>query len=431
MIDGRFFDAGIYKADPVPMALEGGTVYEAQRTGQPIGLFTVKNVLQQQQTKAWIAEGEWEAAGAAPKKPTALQAESKPREEEDRPPTLRRPSKASSESKPAEAKPAETKPAENKTAGPTSTGSTTAGPAANPSANAGTAGTPSPGSSSPATTSNTTPSGAPGAPASGSAPASAPEEQDPNAPRLRRGIPPKTSPAAVSKKSVGPATQKATTAAASKSITTAKSALPQTPTVAKPTVQLIPAISDAGGPEPRPYTYEMKPEEEQAFRKKMLALATAEIAKEAKQFEPVEEPTGTSARKARPRAKPLSPTFSDVSLHVFDVATNNEPIIVLTAKSTPAPQPGKDAGEPGEYYVTLVARSDYNNELRKLFSAVTDDKHLDVTPRMELIDAADADGDGRAELLFREVSDAGNAYVVYRVTADQLWALFEGTPSGK
>jgi len=47
---------------------------------------------------------------------------------------------------------------------------------------------------------------------------------------------------------------------------------------------------------------------------------------------------------------------------------------------------------------------------------------------VELIDAVDADGDGRGELLFRQISDAGTAYVVYRVIGDQLWPLFQGTP---
>src|SRR5207253_6025562 len=76
-----------------------------------------------------------------------------------------------------------------------------------------------------------------------------------------------------------------------------------------------------------------------------------------------------------------------------------------------------------------VCSSDLYGELRKLFSAVTDARHLDVTPRMELIDAVDADGDGRAELLFREISDAGSGYAVYRVGGDQLWQLYEGTAS--
>ncbi len=47
---------------------------------------------------------------------------------------------------------------------------------------------------------------------------------------------------------------------------------------------------------------------------------------------------------------------------------------------------------------------------------------------MDLIDAVDADGDGRGELLFRQTSDAGSVYAIYRVTADGLWSLYEGTP---
>jgi hypothetical protein len=56
---------------------------------------------------------------------------------------------------------------------------------------------------------------------------------------------------------------------------------------------------------------------------------------------------------------------------------------------------------------------------------VTDKFHLDVTPRLELIDAVDADGDGRAELLFHETADAGSGYVIYRATADKLWKMFD------
>jgi hypothetical protein len=396
LVEGQFFDAGIYKANPVPMALEGGTVYEAQRTGQPIGLFTVKGVLQQQQTKAWIAEGDWEAAGSAPKKSTALQAEAKPREEEDHPPTLRRPGKTPAEGKSTdtkpEQKPADSKPAESKPAGTTSAPNT-------PSA------------------ANSTP------PPTSSAPETA-EENDPSRPHLRRGIPPPrhTVETPSRKRSATPAPKTASTSG-----TAATPAKPSaTSTIAK-TPQLIPAISDADGPEPRPYTFDMKPEEEQTFRKKMLALAANEVAKRAKQSQPLAE-RSTSSPRNRASAKPAPPNFEDVKLRVFDVATNNEPILVLSAKAT-LPQSAKAASEAArEYDVTLVARSDFNGEPRKLLSSVTDNQHLDVTARLELIDAVDADGDGRGELLFREVSDAGSAYVVYRVTPDQLWTLFEGSP---
>jgi hypothetical protein len=76
----------------------------------------------------------------------------------------------------------------------------------------------------------------------------------------------------------------------------------------------------------------------------------------------------------------------------------------------------------------LIARTNLEGELRKLFFSQTDSRHLDMTPRMELIDAVDADGDGRGELLFRRTFDNGGAYAIYRVTGDGLWPLFEPTP---
>jgi hypothetical protein len=111
---------------------------------------------------------------------------------------------------------------------------------------------------------------------------------------------------------------------------------------------------------------------------------------------------------------------------VFDLSSSNEPVLILSAK-TPSPSVGAQGGQvPQE--ITLIARTNLEGELHKLFFAQTDSHHLDVSPRMELIDAVDADGDGRGELLFRQTSDAGSAYAIYRVTADQLWPLWEGTP---
>ena len=73
----------------------------------------------------------------------------------------------------------------------------------------------------------------------------------------------------------------------------------------------------------------------------------------------------------------------------------------------------------------LVAHPDIYNNLQKLYVGITDKYHLDVTPRLELIDVVDADGDGRGEFLFRETSDAGSGYVIYRATADTLWKMYD------
>jgi hypothetical protein len=191
----------------------------------------------------------------------------------------------------------------------------------------------------------------------------------------------------------------------------------------------IPAISDAGGPDPRPYTYDLKPEEEAGYRKQMLDLAATLVRGQAgaaaKQAAPKKSLSAKSSSKAA--GKSPQPAFDDVNLRIFDLSNSNEPVLVLSAKTHPAAAGATGSvEEPKE--ITLIARTNLEGELRKLLFSQTDSRHLDVTPRMELIDAVDADGDGRGELLFRRTSDIGSAYAIYRVTADGLWPLFEGTP---
>ena len=67
MMDGKFYDAGSYKAAPVPMALDFGIVYEGFRSGVSQGVFTITQP--GQLNHVWIAEGTWLPAGAkAPEK---------------------------------------------------------------------------------------------------------------------------------------------------------------------------------------------------------------------------------------------------------------------------------------------------------------------------------------------------------------------------
>lgn len=189
---------------------------------------------------------------------------------------------------------------------------------------------------------------------------------------------------------------------------------------ADPAIQVIPAISDAAGPDPRPYAYDVKPPEEAMYRTKMLDLAAAQLRTQAKGA----EPATAGKRKTAPAAKPLKPSFDDVKLRIFDLSNSNQPVLILSARTQWAASP--DSTEPQE--ITLVARTDLEGEMRKLFFSKTDSRHLDTTPRMELIDAVDADGDGRGELLFRRTFDSGSVYAIYRATADQLWPLYEPTP---
>jgi len=408
LIDGKYYDASAYKAAPVPMALWSDTVYEGIRTGVSLGLFTVTAPQQRKDESGetvWWADGRWQTADsikamAARKRP----APSTPRgiNDDEGPPVLRR--AGAEKPKPPEAPPAPT---------------TQPAPA-----------------SAPAPTPTATPSATPAASAS-SSPATPPQSQDDQAPAdkdrptLKRGQAGAISAEEAQKKVSTSASVKAGTPAASPTSPPTTSAS----SGAQPANQdqLIPAISDPHPSDSLPYNYKMTPQEEEQFRKKMLAMAADEIRARAAQLTPggaaAKPVQASSPRSKATAAKPVQPTFEDVQLYVFDLADINEPELVLTAKARmPQSSHGKDSTNPGlQYMITLVARDDVNGELHKSLANVTDTQHLDVIPRLDLIDAVDVDGDGRAELLFREVSDTSSAFVVYRVIGNQLYPLFQGS----
>ncbi len=386
MVDGKFYDAGSYKAAPVPMALDFGIVYEGFRAGVSQGVFTITQP--GQLNHVWIAEGTWYPAGAkAPEKSKKYAAPVI--EDTEGPPVLHRRSElADSDSK---NKDNDKDTNKDKSSGDQQKSATAPAPET----------------------------------AKASPPAAAPDEpmDDPNRPRLRRGKPDTTvrqepfatfDPLADAMPGTGTPNAK-----------TAKDSAASSPQIA---VVAMPAISDAGGPDPRPYTYDVKPEEEAVYRSKMLDLAAtllrAQAGAAAKEAAAAPKKSSSGKSTAKSTGKTPKPAFDDVNLRIFDLSNSNEPVLVLSAKTRPPV--GENFEAPKE--ITLVVRTNLEDELQKLFFSETDSQHLDVTPRMELIDAVDADGDGRGELLFRRTFDSGSAYAIYRAAADRLWPLFEGTP---
>jgi hypothetical protein len=416
LYDGEYYDAGAYKASPVPFALWSGTVYEGFLSGVSQGLFTITGVLENPETKEWRAEGNWVTADMLAKKSVKKKTVSdEPRglNDDSGPPVLRRAATAEEpkapEKPPApETPPTPQTPASSLPASPTQP--TSSAPSTGPAA----ASAPAP---QPATTT------ANSSPASNSP--SPPE--DANHPTLKRG-----KPAEESSEPLVPIPNGSTSPQSSSRQPSA--AQPRlAPTAAKAAdVQLIPAISDANGPEAQPYKYEMKPEDETALRTKVLAMASNEV------WAYIKETAAASTQAAKPGQKPKSSAaghppeaaFSDVQFWAFDLYNSNEPVFIVTA-SARVPQSPKEKAEPAlqtPFLVTLIARQDINGDFHKVFSSVTDAQDLDIQPRMEFIDAVDADGDGHGELLFRQVSDAGSSFVVYRVIGNQVWTLFQGTP---
>jgi hypothetical protein len=491
LVGGKFWDATAYKADPVPMALEPGTVYEAERTGSSLGLFTVNSALRSNAVNVqtpWLGTGTWVPVGTEKPK-TALKAEKAPVgiESSDAPPRLTR--SAPKQTPP----PATTSPASapqgtsggssagqtgsgQTSQGQTSQGQTGQGQTSQDQTNAGQTSptpttpsqTPSQPSSSPAGSSPTTPnrpaptSSSPTS-QSGSTPTnSKPSDAKPgdakpaerpsvssaqsdsgadeaNRPRLRRGKPVEPLP----EDEVPGYSKPGAVASAARPADVGKPAdpgKPVQPTPEKNPVQLIPAISDASGPEPKSFAFEWLKDEEGERLKQMTTLAKEQVrayvdAQAKAKIMPTNRSKSASPQTARAAAsktagsKTRDPILEDVKMKAYDLWGNNQAVLIFTADAhLPPPPPGTPHAPVDsdlQYSILLVANPDIYNNLHKLYVGVTDKYHLDITPRLELVDALDADGDNRGELLFREISDNGNGWIIYRATADKLWKMFD------
>jgi hypothetical protein len=221
--------------------------------------------------------------------------------------------------------------------------------------------------------------------------------------------------------------------------TTTPANAPKTPgpDADKGPIEFIPAISDASGPEPKSFAFQWLKDEEGERLKQVTTLvkqqvrayvetqAKAKIMPAPKSARPQ---GGMHARAANASVSAQDPILENVQMKAYDLWNNNQPVLVFTAEAhMPPPPAGSPHGADSElqYSVLLVANPDIYNNLHKLYVGITDRYHFDIKPRLELIDAVDADGDGRGELLFRQTSDNANGWIIYRVTADKLWKLFD------
>ena len=206
-------------------------------------------------------------------------------------------------------------------------------------------------------------------------------------------------------------------------------------------MQFVAAVSDADGPEPRPYTFELKPDEEKKFRQKLLAMAADEVRGHIAKISVASTPEDNALKQQLAdyekfvRAEILPKARSDFRLPPEEYAFNLDQYgvdmppaqLIQRAHSafddiqaemaTLAPLVAQQKG---------LAVTDYRDVIRELKKQQISGS--DILPRYDFIDAVDADGDGRGELLFRETWDSGTAFAVYRVLGDRLWPLFEGKP---
>jgi hypothetical protein len=194
------------------------------------------------------------------------------------------------------------------------------------------------------------------------------------------------------------------------------------------------AVSDASAKEPEGFRFKWTDDEKRELTAKMSVLAQKEVDGFLKSIErpsvagavtPAVQAKGARPAKAGPAsAKPAALLFSGEESQVtaLDLNHNNSSILVFSGRERLQNQPG---GE--QVFVTLVARVDLEGNPRKLFANLTTSSRLDAKPWLEFVDAVDADGDGKGELLFRRIMETGSEFSIYHVGVEDVVEMFHGS----
>jgi hypothetical protein len=130
--------------------------------------------------------------------------------------------------------------------------------------------------------------------------------------------------------------------------------------------------------------------------------------------------TATAHKSAKPAAAmPPAPLLVE-QFRVFELAYGSGATMVLSAHTM--------ATGAQEKFVTLIGQPDLYGGVVVLMKNVTDAAHLDLTPRMRLVDAVDAEADNRGELLFELRGATQRQFTLYRVLRGDARQIFLSGP---
>jgi hypothetical protein len=187
-------------------------------------------------------------------------------------------------------------------------------------------------------------------------------------------------------------------------------------------LQQMIAVSDAGEGEAHPFVYLWSdPADADKMKEQMEIAAANAIAATAPPAKTTPKPrTATTAaqrrRAATTAATAPKPVFTNERFKAYELTYSGGATLVFTGETT------DHAGK--VKYVTLIAQPDFNGVPKVLFKSVTDDDHLDVTPRMRLVDAVDAKADNRGDLVFELRSHRDREFVIYRISGGLAEQVF-------
>jgi hypothetical protein len=182
------------------------------------------------------------------------------------------------------------------------------------------------------------------------------------------------------------------------------------------------AVSDASDREAHPFVYLWAdPADATKMQTQMEIAASNAIAAAAPPVKvtPKAHTATTATQRRRAAATPPSPpklVFTNERFKAYELTYSGGATLVFSGETV------DHAGK--TKYVTLIAQPDFNGVPKVLFKSVTDDDHLDQTPKMRLVDAVDAKADNRGDLVFELRSSRDREFVIYRVSAGLAEQVF-------
>jgi len=192
-----------------------------------------------------------------------------------------------------------------------------------------------------------------------------------------------------------------------------------------PNLHQMVAVSDAVNRDPHPFALDWDDEaQHQAILQKMQAMARAQLAvygtpsatAAPATAPPVKKTTTTATRSRRAAAAPPPQPLLDEELKAYTLSYGGAATYVYSANT----------GGTGAAlrYVTIVAQADALGEIKPAIQSVTDAAHLYRTPKMQFVDAVDAEASNRASLLFELRSQSSRQFALYRVIASHPEQIF-------
>jgi hypothetical protein len=191
-------------------------------------------------------------------------------------------------------------------------------------------------------------------------------------------------------------------------------------------LQQMIAVSDATDREVHPFVYLWPdPADAPKMQEQMQIAATAAVAAsepsppapKTTRTHPAATTTAAQRRKAAAAAaNPPKAVFTNERFKAYELTYSGGATLVYTAQTQ------DHAGK--TKYVALIAQPDFNGVPKVIFKSVTDDNHLDLTPKMRLVDAVDARANNRGDLVFELRRPHDREFVIYRVSAGQVEQVF-------